>query len=50
VFIAGFDPDYVEQAPLHRLYFWHERFFRFTENREASRAELIAQAVKQLPR
>jgi hypothetical protein len=50
VFIAGFDPDYVERAPLHRLYIWHERFFRFTAAREASRTELMTQAIKQLPR
>jgi len=56
VFIFGFDPEYVERAPLARLFYWHERAYAFVERRQQVQAErrrwdeLIAAGVKMLPR
>lgn len=55
MFLARFDPAYVEQASLKRLAYWHGRFFGVVERQVEARKsdqktiDAITAAVKRLP-
>ncbi len=53
VFIANFDPRYVEETTLKRLFYWHRQFFGVVAQQRGAMKTIeqqITDAVANLPK